>query len=94
MNTPQLRCTLAFSRSLVPSTIVWLAGRAATWGAYLAMCLRELPELRHRLAFDPTYVKPLLRVGGWMTVSNIVGPFLVYLDRFLIATIIVASRGR
>jgi O-antigen/teichoic acid export membrane protein len=83
--------TLAFSRSLVPITIVLLAGRAATWAAYLAMCLRELPELRRRLAFDPTYVKPLLRVGGWMTVSNIVGPFLVYLDRFLIATIIGAA---
>jgi O-antigen/teichoic acid export membrane protein len=83
--------TLAFSRSLVPITLVLLAGRAATWAAYLAMCLRELPELRHRLAFSPAYVKPLLRVGGWMTVSNIVGPFLVYLDRFLIATIIGAA---
>jgi len=70
---------------------VLVAGRAATWAAYFAMCLRELPELRRRLAFSPTYVKPLLRVGGWMTVSNIVGPFLVYLDRFLIATIIGAA---
>jgi len=83
--------TLAFSRSLVPITIVLLAGRAATWVAYLVMCLHELPELRRRLAFDPAYVKPLLRVGGWMTVSNVVGPFLVYLDRFLIATIIGAA---
>ena len=83
--------TLAFSRSLVPITIVLVAGRAATWTAYLVLCLRELPELRRRLAFDPTYVKPLLRVGGWMTVSNVVGPLLVYLDRFLIAAIIGAA---
>jgi len=83
--------TLAFSRSLVPITIVLLAGRALTWVAYLVMCLHELPELRHRLAFDRMQVKPLLRVGGWMTVSNVVGPFLVYLDRFLIATIIGAA---
>lgn len=83
--------TLAFSRSLVPITIVLLAGRAITWVAYLVMCLHELPELRHRFAFDPNFVKPLLRVGGWMTVSNVVGPFLVYLDRFLIATIIGAA---
>jgi O-antigen/teichoic acid export membrane protein len=55
------------------------------------MSLHELPELRRRLAFDPAYARPLLRVGGWMTVSNIVGPFLVYLDRFLIATIIGAA---
>ena len=83
--------TLAFSRSLVPITVVLLAGRAATWIAYLVMCLHELPELRRRFAFDPAYLKPLLRVGGWMTVSNVVGPFLVYLDRFLIATIIGAT---
>jgi O-antigen/teichoic acid export membrane protein len=70
---------------------VLLAGRVATWAAYLGMCLHELPELRRRLTFDPSYVKPLLRVGGWMTVSNVVGPFLVYLDRFLIATIIGAA---
>jgi O-antigen/teichoic acid export membrane protein len=83
--------TLPFSRSLVPITIVLLAGRVGTWAAYLVMSLHELPELRRRLAFDPAYARPLLRVGGWMTVSNIVGPFLVYLDRFLIATIIGAA---
>jgi len=83
--------TLAFSRSLVPITIVLLAGRAVTWAAYLAMCLHELPELRRRLAFSSALVKPLLRVGGWMTVSNVVGPVLVYLDRFFIATIIGAA---
>lgn len=83
--------TLVFSRSLVPITIVLLAGRAATWLAYLGMCLHELPELRRRLAFDRGCVTPLMRVGGWMTVSNVVGPFLVYLDRFLIAAIIGAA---
>jgi O-antigen/teichoic acid export membrane protein len=53
--------------------------------------MHELPELRHRVAFDRSYVKSLLRFGGWMTVSNIVSPFLVYLDRFLIATVIGAA---
>src|ERR1700723_1921283 len=33
-------------------------------------------------------VGPLLRFGGWMTVSNIVGPLMVTLDRFLIAGLI------
>lgn len=30
----------------------------------------------------------LLRFGGWMTVTNIVGPLMVYLDRFLIGAVI------
>ena len=83
--------TLAFSHSLVAITLVLVAGRLATWAAYLIMCLHELPELRHKFAFDRTYTRPLLRFGGWMTVSNLVGPFLVYLDRFLIATLIGAT---
>jgi O-antigen/teichoic acid export membrane protein len=82
---------LGFSRSLVPLTLVLLVGRAATWAAYLVMCMHELPELRGHVGFDPRYVKRLLRFGGWMTVSNIVSPFLVYLDRFLIATIMGAA---
>ena len=83
--------TLVFSHSLVAITLVLVAGRFATWAAYLIMCLHELPELKHALAFDRNHVRPLLRFGGWMTVSNLVGPFLVYLDRFLIATLIGAT---
>ena len=33
-------------------------------------------------------VGPLLRFGGWMTVTNIVSPFMAYLDRFLIGALI------
>lgn len=83
--------TLAVSPSLVAITAVLVAGRLVTWLAYLVLCLHELPELRHGLAFNRSYVMPLLRFGGWMTVSNIVGPVLVYLDRFLIATVIGAT---
>jgi O-antigen/teichoic acid export membrane protein len=83
--------TLAFSQSLVAITLVLVAGRFATWVAYLILCVHELPELRRRVAFDRSHVRPLLRFGGWMTVSNIVGPVLVYLDRFLIATVIGAT---
>jgi O-antigen/teichoic acid export membrane protein len=83
--------TLAFSQSLVAITLVLVAGRFVTWVAYLVLCLHELPELRNRVALDRSYVRPLLRFGGWMTVSNIVSPVLVYLDRFLIATVIGAT---
>jgi O-antigen/teichoic acid export membrane protein len=33
-------------------------------------------------------VHELLRLGGWMAVSNIVGPLLTYLDRLLIAALV------
>ena len=35
---------------------------------------------------------PLMRLGGWMTISNVIGPIMVYLDRFLIGSLLsVAS---
>jgi O-antigen/teichoic acid export membrane protein len=43
-----------------------------------------VPELRERIAWHGTAAGPLLRFGGWMTVSNIVSPLMVTLDRFLI----------
>ena len=36
-------------------------------------------------------LKPLFAFGGWMTVSNIIGPLMVYLDRFVIAGMLGAS---
>lgn len=33
----------------------------------------------------------LLRAGGWMTVSNVIGPLMVYADRFLIAGLLSAA---
>ena len=82
---------LLFSPSLVPITAVLVLGRLATWVAYLMMCIHELPKLRERVAFQRDYVSPLLKFGGWMTVSNLIGPILVYLDRFLIAAILGAA---
>jgi O-antigen/teichoic acid export membrane protein len=37
------------------------------------------------------WLKSLLTFGGWATVSNIVGPIIVYVDRFLIGSIFTAS---
>jgi O-antigen/teichoic acid export membrane protein len=34
------------------------------------------------------WVAPLLRFGGWLTVSNVVGPLIVYLDRFVISALL------
>jgi len=38
-----------------------------------------------------SWLKPLLVFGGWATVSNIVGPVIVYVDRFVIGVVMSAS---
>lgn len=35
--------------------------------------------------FDRTTLRDLIQFGGWLTVTNIVSPFMVYMDRFFIA---------
>jgi O-antigen/teichoic acid export membrane protein len=36
-------------------------------------------------------IMPLFRLGGWMTASNIVGPLMLYMDRFVIGGLISAA---
>ena len=79
---------LPFSRSLVPVVGILVAGRFLGCLAHLWFCLRVVPELRRRVIWHGPSAGPLLRFGGWMTVTNIVGPLMVTLDRFLIAALI------
>ena len=79
---------LPFSRALPPIVALLVVGRLLTWIAHLVVCLRRYPYLRERLAVRASAALPLLRLGGWMTVSNIVSPLMVYLDRFVIGAIL------
>ena len=79
---------LPFSHSLAPVVAVLVAGRFVGCGASFWLCLRVAPELRERVAWHGPSAGPLLRFGGWMTVTNIVGPLMVTLDRFVIGAIV------
>jgi len=79
---------LPFSNSIVPVIAVLALSRLASCVVQYHFCLRVMPELRINKYFLPEAIKPLLGFGGWMTVSNIIGPLMVYLDRFVIGTLI------
>jgi len=79
---------LHFSHSLVPMVSVIVAGRVVSWLVYLGACFRVLPELLLKMEFNPSELKTLLSFGGWVTVSNIIGPVMMYFDRFLIGAVI------
>jgi O-antigen/teichoic acid export membrane protein len=79
---------LPFSNNLVPVVATLLGGRVLMWAAHLLYCAKIVPELRERIAWRRDSIRPLLRFGGWMTVSNIVGPLMVTLDRFVIVAVV------
>jgi O-antigen/teichoic acid export membrane protein len=55
------------------------------------VCLHLVPALRHNIRSQRTMVWPLISFGSWMTVTNIVGPLMTYMDRFLIGALISVS---
>lgn len=79
---------LPFTSQLPPIVIMLVAGRALSALAYLALCLRVNPALRRKVSLRPEKLRALVVFGGWLTVSNIVAPFMVYLDRFFIGTLL------
>ena len=50
-----------------------------------------VPQLRTRPRFVSAEIRKLMAFGGWLTVSNVVSPLMVYIDRFAIGALISLS---
>jgi O-antigen/teichoic acid export membrane protein len=62
--------------------------------AYLTLCFKVFPSLRHLFSISSVIIKQLFTYGGWVTLCSIIVPILIYSDRFLIGTIVsVAALG-
>lgn len=54
----------------------------------VAAVKRAIPTLTWRLPENWSMLRPLLAFGGWMSISNVISPVLIYLDRFLLGALI------
>jgi O-antigen/teichoic acid export membrane protein len=79
---------LPFSKSLAAIVPVLAAGRVMALVLYLGCCLKTIPALRKRVTWDLRHLGYALRFGGWMTISNVISPVLVYMDRLMIASLV------
>ena len=70
---------------VVFSTVV---ARIFATGGYGVVLFRLLPDLQLFRIHDMHGLSKLLRFGSWVTVSQLVSPVLVYLDRVLIASFV------
>jgi O-antigen/teichoic acid export membrane protein len=66
-------------------------GRIVACLAHAWFCYRLLPYVRNWLRIDRSIIKVLFHTGKWMTVSNLLNPLTVYLDRFVIGLTISLS---
>jgi len=55
---------------------------------HVPLVLRVAPEAFSKRSFEPALARQLFAFGGWMTVSNLISPAMVYMDRFFIGAIL------
>lgn len=72
-------------------TGVLAAGRIIACAVHAWYAWRVLPDDHGRLALRKNLLKPLCVSGGWLTLSNIISPFMGYVDRFIIGGVVSAA---
>ena len=79
---------LPFARGLGPVVAILVVMRLASWAIHLRLCLGAVPGLRRGVAVRSDLVRPLLSFCGWLTLTNIVVPIMVQMDRFFIGALV------
>jgi O-antigen/teichoic acid export membrane protein len=88
-----LLAALAIPFGVSVSGIVLLSvlSRIVAAGAYLVLCMRVFPSFGRQFSFSIEAARPLAAFGGWVMVSNTAAPIFIYLERFMIATLLPVS---
>ena len=80
-----------YSISLFPVLAVLIFGRLIAVLFQLHMCKGVVLQLNSKIRLQPAMIRPLVSFGGWVTVTNIINPLLLYIDRFFIGAIMSSS---
>lgn len=67
------------------------AGRVVACLVHAFFAWRTLPPASRCITFRIDLVKRLTVSGGWLTLSNVISPFMGYVDRFLIGALISSA---
>jgi len=76
----------------LPGIIVLLVvSRFFATNTHFWACIHHFPYLKKISFLNVRELRTLISFGGWVTLSNLIIPVFVYLDRFLIASLLVVS---
>ncbi|MBC8441180.1 MAG: flippase [Deltaproteobacteria bacterium] len=79
---------LPFTISLFHIVALILFGRMLACIVQAVFCFHIVPSLGKKIAFENKMAGVLVKFGGWMTITNIISPVMIYIDRFFISGII------
>jgi len=79
------------SVSLVSATGILAVARLLAWWAYRHQARQCLSGRLPGSGFCAAEAKSLVRFGGWLAVTNVVGPLMVYGDRFVIGALLTTT---
>lgn len=90
MSLQWMLMTLLAWRGFGVVTIVWVAvvARAVMVILYVFLLLRLVPDVFSHFSFCWETLWRLLNFGAWVSVSQVMSPILVYLDRIMIAALV------
>ena len=78
---------LLYTNNLIPIIALTIFLRLVVWFAFIIIVFRSL-EMWKYLGFPSfSYMKLIFSFGGWVTVSNVISPLMVSIDRFIIGAI-------
>jgi O-antigen/teichoic acid export membrane protein len=83
---------LPYSQDLFMVTAALVIARLLAFGAFVMACWQLMPPPRSEFGLHLVDLRRLFHFGVWTTVTNLISPLMVYLDRFVIgATVSVAA---
>ncbi|MFJ0287748.1 flippase [Acinetobacter baumannii] len=85
---PLLMCLIY--PTLLNAVVGLLIGRIISLTITFSICKKIIIE-SGMIFYKETFIR-MMKFGGWLTVSNIISPIMVYFDRFVVSNMIGASK--
>lgn len=80
-----------FGPDLIAISCALSMGRVFACAVHALVVMALMPELKGAWSFEKLWLRPLAVSGGWLSVSNIISPFMGFADRFIIGAVISAG---
>ncbi|WP_158306031.1 flippase [Azospirillum sp. B510] len=84
-------CVLPFSQSLVPVIAAIAVGRFIGLVGYGVLAVRQMPDLLRPGRWGHPSLRGLFTMSAWMMLNNLVGPAMLYADRFILLSLVPAA---